>query len=345
MSESNPAFPPSSVSDPTMNQILSAFQQMRIENTELRAAIAELRAHPQVVPQTITERRPKDPRLPDVETYDGKNVLKAREFVLHLDNFFSGQPNTYGTDHTKLSYASSRLRGTAFSWVTPYLLHNSSQNSSTIKSAPQGPPTYAGFRAEFLRTFGEQDRIVNAEAKLRSLKQGNRSAALLAAELRTYSVDVDWNESALISAFYAGLNEDVKDRLCILDLPSNLNDYLALAVKIDNRLFQRKREMQKGGSFKSSQSAPKSTQQRAPSVNHVTSNVSNDGPQPMVLDTATKKLTSEERARRIREKLCLYCGGAGHAVSTCPNSKRKVVASASTVSSTPTSSGKDNAQA
>ena len=65
----------------------------------------------------------------------------------------------------------------------------------------------------------------------------------------------------------------------------------------------------------------------------------------MILDTATKKLTSEERARRIREKLCLYCGGAGHAVSNCPTSKRKVVASVTNASSSSSTSGKDSAQA
>jgi hypothetical protein len=324
-----------------MSQILEAFRTLSQQNAELRETLSTLRSQTPVSHVS----RPKDPRLPDVETYDGKNVLKAREFILHLDIYFNGQPSTYGTDQAKLSYASSRLRGTAFSWVTPFLLlHENSQDHES--SSNLNVQSYAAFRSEFLRTFGEQDRIVNAEAKLRSLKQGNRSAALLAAELRTNSVDVDWNESALISAYYAGLNEDVKDKLCTLDLPSNLNDYLALVIKIDNRLFQRKREMQRGTSTKtSSQPTSKSTNQRASSSTTTVSHSTNDGPQPMVLDAATKKLTTTERNRRIQEKLCLYCGNSGHAVANCPNSKRQVAAPATITPITTSSSGKDNAQA
>ena len=73
----------------------------------------------------------------------------------------------------KLSYASSRLRDIAFSWVSPYLILNDKGEAQS----------YENFKTEFLNTFGEQDRITNAEAKLRRLKQGNRAAALLAAEV------------------------------------------------------------------------------------------------------------------------------------------------------------------
>ena len=95
--------------------------------------------------------------------------------------------------------------------------------------------------------------------------------------------------------------------------------------------------MQKGGSSKPT--PPTTKQPRASPISNPSP--SPDGPQPMILDTVTKKLTSEERARRICEKLCLYCGGSGHAVSNCPNSKHKVVA---IVTPTPSISGKDQAQ-
>jgi hypothetical protein len=63
----------------------------------------------------------------------------------------------------------------------------------------------------------------------------------------------------------------------------------------------------------------------------------------MILDTITKKLTNEERARRLREKLCLYCGGQGHTVTNCPNSKRKTIAA--TTPADTQQQGKGNAQA
>ena len=210
-----------------LDQLLAAFNTLQQQNELLQQQISQLQKNA-VPTTTVSPVTTKDPRMPDVETYDGKNVLKAREFILQLDIFFNSQPNRYYNDKSKLSYASSRLRDIAFSWVSPYLILNDKGETQS----------YENFKTEFLNTFGEQDRITNAEAKLRRLKQGNRAAALLAAEVRTLSVDVSWNESALISAFYEGLNDDVKDKLCSLDLPTKLNEYMALTIKIDNRLFQ-----------------------------------------------------------------------------------------------------------
>jgi hypothetical protein len=34
-------------------------------------------------------------------------------------------------------------------------------------------------------------------------------------------------------------------------------------------------------------------------------------------------LTKEEKARRIAQGLCLYCGGVGHLAGDCPNENKK----------------------
>ena len=42
----------------------------------------------------------------------------------------------------------------------------------------------------------------------------------------------------------------------------------------------------------------------------------------MDLDAVSiKKITYEERQRRMTNKLCLYCGGSGHQVASCPVKK------------------------
>ena len=33
-------------------------------------------------------------------------------------------------------------------------------------------------------------------------------------------------------------------------------------------------------------------------------------------------ISQQERARRVAEGRCIYCGGLGHFVSNCPNNKR-----------------------
>jgi Zinc knuckle len=45
----------------------------------------------------------------------------------------------------------------------------------------------------------------------------------------------------------------------------------------------------------------------------------------MQIDTAYpifKKLTQEEKKRRMENKLCLYCGKPGHIVKECPTAPK-----------------------
>ncbi|KAL0175452.1 hypothetical protein M9458_027782, partial [Cirrhinus mrigala] len=76
-----------------------------------------------------------------------------------------------------------------------------------------------------------------------------------------------------------------------------LNHYIDLSIRIDNVMRSRKPTRP----F----TTPLQTQPSTAST-----------PEPMQLGTT--KLTIEERERRIRNNLCLYCGQAGHIRATCP---------------------------
>lgn len=41
-----------------------------------------------------------------------------------------------------------------------------------------------------------------------------------------------------------------------------------------------------------------------------------DTPEPMLVDQY--RLSREERARHFSQRLCLYCGGTGYIIATCP---------------------------
>jgi hypothetical protein len=43
------------------------------------------------------------------------------------------------------------------------------------------------------------------------------------------------------------------------------------------------------------------------------------GPAPMDLSANRRKITPQERAARLAEGRCLYCGGHGHMAASCPN--------------------------
>ncbi|MEQ2289446.1 hypothetical protein AMECASPLE_033091 [Ameca splendens] len=50
-----------------------------------------------------------------------------------------------------------------------------------------------------------------------------------------------WNASALKAVFFQSLDEAVKDEMALVDEPDSLDKYIALAVRLDSRLRERRR--------------------------------------------------------------------------------------------------------
>lgn len=75
----------------------------------------------------------------------------------------------------------------------------------------------------------------------------------------------------------------------------------------------------------------------APTAQSTTTTATGTHPGPMDLSASKRHLTDEERATRIREGRCLYCGGLSHLARECPNkSSRRTTIVVGTTSTIPT---------
>jgi len=90
----------------------------------------------------------------------------------------------------------------------------------------------------FAEAFSEHDQISLATMQIRNLRQGQCSTLVYASKFRQLACDIDWGEQTLISQFYYGLCDEVKDLLLSLSDPSILNEVVSQAVKCDNHLFE-----------------------------------------------------------------------------------------------------------
>jgi hypothetical protein len=75
-----------------LQQVLVALAQLQVQN------------------QLPTKRIPRDPKVPDVQTFNGRKNQYSL-FLARLQNFFSLQPVTYDLDSKKIGYVISRLEG------------------------------------------------------------------------------------------------------------------------------------------------------------------------------------------------------------------------------------------
>ncbi|OLY77724.1 hypothetical protein AYI68_g8242 [Smittium mucronatum] len=71
---------------------------------------------------------------------------------------------------------------------------------------------------------------------------GPKTVSMYTSEFRRLMMDLEWNESAIVSQFSEGLKEIVLDTLALLQTPSDLEEYINAAIKFDTKLTRRKEE-------------------------------------------------------------------------------------------------------
>lgn len=257
------------------------------------------------------------PKVPFPDKFDG-NIARFKDFVVSVENVFALQPSRYPNDETKTRFIGTLLSKDALAWFREILKHEQ-----------QKLLNYAEFMTEFADLFDDPHSQKHAQASLKRLRQGRFSVLAYSARFRRLAKETGFNDEALIDIYRTGLNDDVKDVLATsLVEPEKLEDYIHFCTKIDHRLADRRAERTR---------RPGAPSNRPPAPLPVPVTPVTQGPTPMDLDAMNaatgssssgsaasnpRKLTKEERERRLKENLCLYCGAAGHRAFGCPKKSK-----------------------
>jgi hypothetical protein len=134
-----------------------------------------------------------------------------------------------------------------------------------------------------------------AEKSLQVIKQ-KKSVGAYVAEFQRYVFRTTWNNIALMSAFYQGLKDNIKDKLSRIDVPDNkdIDKLQERAIKINNQLYERVLEKKGLRGYRNPRSIGLESHQ----------------PEPMDLDALN--ISPKELKRRRDRKLCFQCGKLGH---------------------------------
>lgn len=267
----------------------------------------------------LQEEKTPEPKLKLPDSYDGSRS-QFRGFLNQCRLYLSMKPRTYASHRAKVGLIISLLTGPALSWATPILEREGKQGDPDEPADIDLMENYPKFVDEFTRMFDDPNRARSAEMQLLRLRQGKRSATVYTSEFQRVSQDTDWNNAALQSQFRLGLAEEVKDELARVDPPKSLRELTQLAIRIDNRLHERRLEklqVRNPNQVMRERFLEQANVLLPRRNTPVTMNTAGQGPEPMQLDN-TRRLTPEEKARRQKEGLCLYCGLSGHLVARCP---------------------------
>lgn len=94
------------------------------------------------------------------------------------------------------------------------------------------------FRAALRSTFEPVSTEREKARQLTSLRQGRGSVSDYAVRFRTLAVESGWCPTALYDIFLKGLSVPIQEQLVPLDLPTDLDDLITLAIRTGHRLHE-----------------------------------------------------------------------------------------------------------
>jgi hypothetical protein len=170
-----------------------------------------------------------------------------------------------------------------------------------------------GLLAHLDGTYEDPDRKGTAERELRTLRQGTADFTAHYARFQALMAVLGWAGDAKLSAFRQTLSYELRDALAhtITPLDETFEGYVHRAKGLDGQLRQFAAETRGYGRQNPRASAPGRPRETTPGPAGSGGTVPPSGPRG--------PLSEEERARRMAEQLCLYCGDADHRARDCPN--------------------------
>jgi hypothetical protein len=310
------------------------------------------------------------PRTPD--TFDGADPNKLETFIFQVSMYIAARTQDFADDESRVTFALSYLKSTPLDWFQTELSHGLTSGGKF----PAWFTSYPMFIAELQHHFGPRDPINDATTALESLRYKDSSkAARYTLEFNRHSRRTGWNDAALTRLYYKALPDRLKDEIARIGKPTDLLELQDLVATLDQRYWERQSEISRdrkpastNNNSRSSDnrtdnrqdtraqnaqaSGSKSNNNQSGSKDQKKSNAphnsSSSSSKPANKSSSISdvlgpdgKLKPEERQRRMDNKLCLRCGGAGHVVSDCTvQSKPKPKGRAAKTDSTKTPADK-----
>ena len=268
----------------------------------------------------------KEPKVLDPEIFYGQRN-KLTSFLTECEINFSVQSSRFTSDSVKINYMISFLRDSPLLAIRPYL--GRAEKPEFLVENPK-------FIDYLKSNFGDPDEKESAVRRLNSLRQTSSASAYFA-EFNQCVAILGWKEQGpLIDKAKRGLNATMKDEIARERAKfTSVEELINFVIPLDNSLYERELERKKEEKEKPTRTSTKP--EAFASVTRTSTNpASNRGYIPAVFNNANHPfrpanrsnqprgpIDNNERARRIENNLCLYCGDSSHQIRDCAVRNRR----------------------
>ena len=330
MASNNGPAPPYTGAAPSTAELMAEIQQLRNTVNTLRARVNEQ-------PAAATQHAPRPERdlgealkPPKPEPFTGK-AADVIPFLTRMKGHFQMYKNRLDTSQKKIIYTAALIQGDAKDWFEPilrdYLEHEDNENLQD-QETQNIFSDWDNFEQALKDNFGVVNEERQAAAELMMLRQ-HKSCAVYSARFRQLASKTEWDDEALMEMYYRGLKEEVKDELYLADRPEDLTTYITMAVKIDERQYERRREkanaIRKGSDFNpyypSRQKQNNSRNQGQRRFNQGNTHYGTHAG-PMTLGAAQPHQQGPRQQRDMSKCKCYNCNQFGHMARHCPQPRR-----------------------
>ncbi len=159
---------------------------------------------------------------------------KLQAFLIKLELYIEFNQAKFRFKMNKGLFTVLYLKNAAFNWVDLKLhefLNKTSKKWMNNKKFIFS--NYKKFKNELQRAFKVVDKKQAAKRRLHILKM-NKSAVKYAAEFQRIAALMNWDDDALVSQYYWGLNETIKDEIVRMNWPEELQDMINTFINIDS---------------------------------------------------------------------------------------------------------------
>ena len=101
--------------------------------------------------------------------------------------------------------------------------------------------SFDNFKEILVKIYGKPDKYKKAAVGIQCLQQVG-SVQEYTSQFYALSAKTEWDDDALTAIYYKGLKNPIKDELSREDIPKDMNELVGKAIRIDNRLQDRRFE-------------------------------------------------------------------------------------------------------
>lgn len=324
--------------DQLRRQVARTSQELHeqtLRATQLQEELQALRASANVTSTPLDGRERL--KLNPPATFDG-TPGQFKGYFVQVRTYQAFHLEIFRSETEKVVHAATFFRGRALSWFEPLLQEwldvppeERRQEVTDIFS------TFAGYERTLRSLFQEPDEKRQTERDLANLRQ-TKSASAYAAEFRRLATRLDMTEETKILQFYQGLKSEVKDEVSKLDRPEDFLEYVELAIKLDNRIYERRQEKQGGQRVfvTSTRQANTGRKYQHPQPTYHRNNGGWQQPRHMAPQTYSTaygthsgpmdlSATQHKKPRKDpKSGKCFKCDKTGHIARNCPRNQEDV---------------------